>query len=345
MKTKIILSILLLSAVQAFSQITLTGSNNPIAGNTQTFTFCDTTGILQGGSGANQIWNYPSLSTRGSNLVTWVSSASTPYASQFPTSNVASTVDNATFDYFTTSSSGIIVNGAGGPSVILSYSDPETFIQYPFNYNNTFNDIFSATYMVNGHQVYRSGTINVLADAWGTITLPFGTFINALRIKNVVSIKDSSYVTSPSVVVQNSTSYHWFVPNKKFPVFEIKYSSTIINNVPTSASKSVNYNSNSTTIGISTISTEVPAEFKLYQNYPNPFNPTTKIKFDVSESKQVKLALYDILGKEVAILVNGTLKAGTYEYDLNASSLSSGEYFYKLTAGELIQTRKLTLIK
>lgn len=93
------------------------------------------------------------------------------------------------------------------------------------------------------------------------------------------------------------------------------------------------------------ISSEVPQDFSLSQNYPNPFNPETKIKFEMANSSFVKLAVYDITGRELKILVNEQLQAGVYEYGWNAVSLPSGVYFYKLEAGSFIETRKMMLIK
>ncbi len=89
----------------------------------------------------------------------------------------------------------------------------------------------------------------------------------------------------------------------------------------------------------------LPSVFKLEQNYPNPFNPTTSIEYSVPSNEHVSLKVYDILGNEVAILVNGTKEAGTYEVKFNASYLSSGVYFYKLSGGNFFETKKLILIK
>ena len=93
--------------------------------------------------------------------------------------------------------------------------------------------------------------------------------------------------------------------------------------------------------------------FELMQNYPNPFNPSTKIKFSVpnviaNEVKQsflVTLKVYDILGTELATLVNEEKPSGSYEVEFNAASFPSGVYFYQLTAGESIQTKKMLLVK
>ncbi|HMT10084.1 MAG TPA: T9SS type A sorting domain-containing protein, partial [Ignavibacteria bacterium] len=98
-------------------------------------------------------------------------------------------------------------------------------------------------------------------------------------------------------------------------------------------------------IGIQQTSTEVPSGFELSQNYPNPFNPATNIKISVPKSEFVRLSVYDVTGKEVAALVNEKLSAGVYNVDFNASELSSGVYFYRLTSGSFTDVKKMTLVK
>ena len=99
-------------------------------------------------------------------------------------------------------------------------------------------------------------------------------------------------------------------------------------------------------IGISQINTELPSEYKLGQNYPNPFNPATTIDFSIPVSSKVTLKVYDPVGKEVSTLVNEFRNAGNYSVNFSAGSeLNSGIYFYKITAGEFISTKKFMLVK
>ncbi len=88
-----------------------------------------------------------------------------------------------------------------------------------------------------------------------------------------------------------------------------------------------------------------PTKLTLSQNYPNPFNPTTTIKYSIPAASIVSLKIYDILGKEVADLVNEYKNSGTYEVEFNAANLSSGTYFYQLKSGNYTQTKKLLLLK
>ena len=95
----------------------------------------------------------------------------------------------------------------------------------------------------------------------------------------------------------------------------------------------------------------VISEFELSQNYPNPFNPTTKIRFTIPvtlsgvEGSLVTLKFYDVLGNEVATLVNEEKPAGSYEVEFDGRKLSSGIYFYRLQAGSFAETKKMVLLK
>ena len=103
-------------------------------------------------------------------------------------------------------------------------------------------------------------------------------------------------------------------------------------------------------VGIQTISQEIPEQYKLSQNYPNPFNPATKIRFHIPASAEitqriVSLKIYDILGKEIAVLVNENLKPGIYEVEWNVQNIPSGVYFYSLITNEFTQTKKMVVVK
>jgi serine protease len=98
-------------------------------------------------------------------------------------------------------------------------------------------------------------------------------------------------------------------------------------------------------VGINQVSQTIPENYELMQNYPNPFNPATKITFALPKKDFVKLSVYDILGRQVASLVNEELNAGTFEYNFNGAALSSGMYFYRLETPGFVQTRKMLLVK
>ncbi len=97
--------------------------------------------------------------------------------------------------------------------------------------------------------------------------------------------------------------------------------------------------------GVEVISSEVPNGYELSQNYPNPFNPSTIINFSIPNSGLVTIRVFDILGQEVAELINEVKSAGTYQVDFNAANLSTGMYVYRITSGKFNATRKMMLVK
>jgi hypothetical protein len=115
----------------------------------------------------------------------------------------------------------------------------------------------------------------------------------------------------------------------------------------------------SVNVVLSSVSEAVPGEFALQQNYPNPFNPVTSIRYSVGvvrlpagqaggqlpAASSVKLAVYDLLGREVAVLVDGSVAPGNYEVQFDGSRLSSGTYIYRLTTGERMETKRMVLVR
>lgn len=130
------------------------------------------------------------------------------------------------------------------------------------------------------------------------------------------------------VLVDNNSNVYvsgWSIGSENYDICTIKYSQNMT--------------------GINPVSPEIPSEFSLSQNYPNPFNPATKIKFDIPNSSFTSIKVYDMLGNNVAVLINEDLKPGVYEVSWDAASYTSGVYFYKLITGNFTETRKMILIK
>ncbi len=132
--------------------------------------------------------------------------------------------------------------------------------------------------------------------------------------------------------LQPSTTYYWHVrasfPNGGWSNWTITF------DFLTSAMTGLEQNGN-----------DIPKVYALGQNYPNPFNPTTKIDFDLPKSEMTSIKVYDILGREVAVLNSENLPAGSYTIAFNGSELSSGMYFYRITSGDFVATKKMTLVK
>jgi hypothetical protein len=89
----------------------------------------------------------------------------------------------------------------------------------------------------------------------------------------------------------------------------------------------------------------LPVDYALFQNYPNPFNPVTTINYQIPELSFVTLKVYDVLGSEVAVLVNEKKPVGYYEVEFAGNGLTSGVYFYQLQVGDFVATKKMILLK
>jgi hypothetical protein len=98
------------------------------------------------------------------------------------------------------------------------------------------------------------------------------------------------------------------------------------------------------TVGVQT-APQSPQKFQLQNNYPNPFNPSTVINYTIAKAGNVTLKVYNLLGQEVATLVNGFQTANTYNVDFNATGLSSGVYIYELRSGSNVISKKMVLMK
>ncbi|MCH8032961.1 MAG: T9SS type A sorting domain-containing protein [Bacteroidetes bacterium] len=103
--------------------------------------------------------------------------------------------------------------------------------------------------------------------------------------------------------------------------------------------------SNITAIDSTIATLNIPRKFELSQNYPNPFNPSTAIKYSIPKAGFVTLVVYDVLGSEVSSLVNEEKTAGYFEIEFDGSSLASGIYFYRLQAGDFVETKKMMMLK
>ena len=154
-----------------------------------------------------------------------------------------------------------------------------------------------------------------------------------------------SYVNTDSI----AGDYHWLVlPGTYGVIFTAPgYVTDTINNVTVadSIAARLNHAMNRIPTNISSAETGVPGQFRLYQNYPNPFNPVTNLEFGISDLGFVSLKVYDVIGKEVMTLVNEKLNPGNYKIEFDGSNLTSGVYFYKLTAGEFTETKRMMIVK
>lgn len=207
---------------------------------------------------------------------------------------------------------------------------------------NLRNNIIRGNTSTNANQIEYSGTVTV------TYCNIQGGFLGAGNINTDPMFADSNYIlqnTSPCIDKgDSSTQYNDIADPNNGTLAKYPSRGGLRNDIGAYGGQLVKLLTNQL-IAVNNIGTEIPGSFSLYQNYPNPFNPATQIIFDLPESGLTKLAVYDILGREVNVLLNGFKPAGKYTVSFDASGLSSGIYFYTLQSGKVKMTRKMILSK
>jgi hypothetical protein len=183
-------------------------------------------------------------------------------------------------------------------------------------------------------------------QAMTTTSIVSGTGIGC----NILTFNSSGFYTFISGMYRIATLRWQRIPPVQYMVIKFRVPPTSLSTVVYDSTKLLTYNIDyityePTILSSNEILTEVPNDFNLYQNYPNPFNPITKIKFDIPKSSFATLKIYDVEGKEMEVLVNQNMEAGTYEFNWDASKLASGIYFYRLTAGDFVNVKKMVLLK
>jgi hypothetical protein len=345
--TTVLLSFLITG--HSYPQFTITSIYNPCVGDSTVSRYVDTTGIAPGEAGANRIWNFANLIISGETSIEYfLSPSATPYYYLFPNSNMASIhLFNSipTTHYFYISDTGFVQLGWVDPQTIARFPNPFPRNLYPAYYGSQHINNYNFTITSENITEYIWGIKTQSCDGYGTIILPSGTYNNTLRIKTIDDEADTIRIGGVVISIYHNitTNYFWYVQGYKFPVFVLSYAAYQNGYYKNAAYCLVNE-----PVGVKRITSDVPKNYYLYQNFPNPFNPSTIIRFRLKESGFVSLKIYDILGRETAILVNEKLQAGKYEipYSVNLNNnLSGGVYFYRLEAGNYVQTRKMILLK
>ena len=218
--------------------------------------------------------------------------------------------------------------------------------QYFFNFNTNIANGGTLTYRIIGSDLPenlrpRNPSIagNLLRLATNATPGPGNGFQISSQGNGTLVVRMSLRTSASSFAPNEPLNLTWVNPPQAGLVTKIF---AYINNINTEITTPSTHN---VVISVSQLSTAVPEKYEVYQNYPNPFNPSTSIKFDLPQTSEVKLSVYDISGRELANIYSGKLQAGTFEYKWDASSYSSGVYFYRFEAGKYSKTMKMMLVK
>jgi hypothetical protein len=245
--------------------------------------------------------------------------------------------------YSLTVNGNYIIAGTGSPGygVYFSTDNGTSWTQTSLNNRIVYalaangNNIFAGTYFYGVYHSSNNGT------NWVQTSLNQSIYSLAASGNNIFA---GCYIYNPFFISTNN-GVNWTQRTEGMENVPVNALFLLNNYIFAGTSYSVYRRPLGELVGISPISNEIPKEFSLSQNYPNPFNPTTHFEFQIAKSGLVNLKIFDALGKEIAILVNEELAPGRYNVKWNATNYPSGVYFYKLSAGEFTNTRKMVLVK
>jgi hypothetical protein len=331
-----------------FAQITITESdvaNMFAVGNTATIHEDTLQSMVDIGSpGGGNNWDFTNLQSNLMVTLESIDPATSPYISDFPTanicnyslSNLSGNVDevwtysklNNNFDVL----GNVAVSSAlPGFTTEIKYDPYRRQYENPMMYDSQWSHTYTQTIYINGTPFNSSNiTLSTDVDAYGNMTIPGGATYEALRIKEELTINGTTSV-SFSFLAKNGAQVNVSASSPNSP-----------------NSGMINVEGTTYYDGLSTSVKQVsalPEDYSLSQNYPNPFNPITKIEYSIPEESFVQLKVYDVLGNEVATLVNEEQSVGSYRADFSGANLSSGLYIAKLQAGNYTKTIKMTLMK
>ncbi|MCP5063671.1 MAG: T9SS type A sorting domain-containing protein [Ignavibacteriae bacterium] len=370
MKDKIVLLLLILIPLSYnLGQITITESDFTnlftVGGTLTDYSKNDIIQLNIGQPGGNNTWDFSDISSDTTFTLNIFDASATPFKDNFPGANVAvyiffeaiisstTTMSSETWNYYSNTqyleygSAAYLTNTVS--NVSQTFNNVETHIppfseyDFPMEFEDVWTTKDSTKFesFEQGVLLYADSTsfvYNSHIDAWGTMIMPSGKSVEALRERKQTI--ETSYLIPG--FPQTSIEVHYLFTAKTGESFSILAESE---NPPSSGSIAglVAWNNDNVTkvekIG------DVTQKFSLKQNYPNPFNPATKIEYSISDPSFVSLKVYDILGNKVAELINENQSAGNYRYDFDGSNLSSGNYFVRLNAGDLTDVKKMILLK
>jgi len=297
----------------------------------------------------SQNWIVPAFSWTDTVIITNLLPVNTPYASTFPTATNAqySTQTDGgdistSYRFYKITSNALYSVGSVSHYQTSQYdttiisTEEEYILQLPLTYGTTFGVTRDSTDLGGGTYIINSSSQTV--DAFGTIGFPWNSY-GTLR----VNATNGTEIYLGGILFSQSAETYFSWITKDGGIFEAEPDS----GSGISGTINLSYASLTQIVNATPVENEnnFPEDFVLFQNYPNPFNPVTLIKYNVPYPTNVSIKVFDVLGNEIALLVNENKSAGGYEVTFNASNLSSGIYFYKLITGNVTQSKKMILMK
>lgn len=317
-------------ALNIQAQYTVTSAaNNPTLGESQTTYNADTTGVVIGTSGANQIWNYTSIVVQPTTAVTstYVATNSAPNFTAFPGATISQTSGNGDYTLWGYTPTQAVLYGFSNSTLTAVYSNPEILYSMPFTFGSLNSDTYGGTFTIGVNSIVRTGNVTTTGEGYGTLNLPNGkTYTNVLKIKLTQTVTD--IVAALSYTNTNVTnSYIYINASSKNSILTVENttSTTTFTSITTTKTKSVKVDQ-STIVGLKENKRE--ANFSLY---PNPTN-TNEISlfYVIGNEDKYELTIINTVGQIVKTKSLNNQTTGMYSEIIDLNGLDKGLYFIKL---------------
>jgi len=326
----------------AIAQPTLTATNFvPAINDNQLYYVADTNSTINPTTGANVIFNYNSLRGYGMNQNQYIiNPASTTYSGDFPSATYADTsnalASNTRYSQVMGTDSviniGFVANVQGYGDVVAKFDqNPEISMKFPFNYGNSYNDVYAGSFTMMMQTTNGNGNATVSADAWGQLQLPFGVVIDSvLRVRTVENVVTDSIVipfppiTIPPVTISGEYINYYKPSISKFPL--LSYIGGSISQGTTIVDSNRTFISQYALPGVGM--EELENNFVDMNIYPNPSNKgNVTLKIELENTSNVSVVLMNKLGQNVKTVFNGTANSGINNIEFNTTNLPAGIYF------------------
>lgn len=328
MKKLYIIALCIFVAGSVLAQPTLQyPANVPAIGDVSYLQFVSPTGLSAGSSGPNVSWDFSVLENTSNSQVIVVDPATTPAGGDYPGANIAFNMDNVVYSYLIFDNTGMYYMGAkadtGTYPYQLIYSDHRQLLQYPFAFATSFSDSYKGISTASVAEVKVDGYSIVVADAYGTLTLPTGTYNDVLRINIFDTETDSIFVGGEFLMLNEviREQFLWYAPNSKHPLFNLEFVTT--NGVETvccfysTAGSGINSNMN-----------EAVSDLNVF---PNPAANQIFIDFKLSQNKVAIVSVVNHVGQVIITREISRQTPGMVSEKININALPAGIYFLNVS--------------
>lgn len=321
------------------AQFTMNRTDFPDFGDSQYYVVSDTAGVTLGGGGSGQTWDFSAAFNTGNNItVSWDTATGHSLSASFPGATHVQKLGGTDYYYYTIDNDSVVLSGEQAlTSQPLPYLPTATMLKFPvnlfdLNVNNVSGDFFDG-FLTN---VTRVGQYTVEADGAGSLTTPYATYPNVLRIVTSGTFQDSSWTGAADTDV-TYFRYEWFAQGRKLPVFVFEFESVVLNGGNATESYKTWYADSQL------VSVENAIAAASMTVFPNPSQGDVKVRYSLNSAENVAISLFNVMGEVVQTIEEGDKMTGDHEAAIDTDGLSKGVYFIKLRAGDAFLTKKLIL--